>query len=230
MSRICTALALCALPCAPLSAQGLPALDSDDARIAYAIGLRIGFDVLEDIRRHREDLGALDVDALLLGVRDHVEGVVPHVSDDFLTQTLSRRQIDRPALEAATEGAQLAATTAFLTGNGGREDVITTASGLQYRVLTEGEGKTFKLGQTFDLRVRSFRSDGTEYGSRRASLMTVQGLQEGYMEAFQLMSPHAAFEVWIPPHLGRKGTQRANSDLARFEVAHHIFEAFELLE
>ncbi|SNS92697.1 FKBP-type peptidyl-prolyl cis-trans isomerase [Sphingomonas laterariae] len=110
---------------------------------------------------------------------------------------------------STTKSAIVAAQTPeeFLAENGKRSGVVTTASGLQYEVLKEGdgakptpadltvvnyEGKLAKTGVTFDA---SARHGGP-------ATLPVVGLIPGWSEGIQLMKQGAKYRFWMPPNLG----------------------------
>lgn len=104
--------------------------------------------------------------------------------------------------------------TEYLAANGRKSGVVTTASGLQYKVLKQGngrqpgpnditkvdyEGRLARTGKTFD---SSAKSGGP-------ATLPVSGLIPGWVEGIQLMHEGAKYRFWIPPELGYgpQGTQ-----------------------
>lgn len=94
---------------------------------------------------------------------------------------------------------------AFLQENAKKEGVKTTASGLQYEVLTEGTGK--KPGPTDTVRVhyRGTLLDGTEFDSsyKRGEPISFRLNQviPGWTEGLQLMSEGSTYRLFIPSNL-----------------------------
>lgn len=90
---------------------------------------------------------------------------------------------------------------AFLAENAKKPGVITTPSGLQYKVLQEGQGeKPSKHGEV-EVHYRGTLIDGTEfdssYGGEPISFLLNQVIP-GWSEGVQLMSPDAKYEFYIP--------------------------------
>lgn len=99
----------------------------------------------------------------------------------------------------------------FLAKNGKLEGVITTASGMQYTVLTEGKGRSPKANDTVRVHYAGTLLDGTEFDSshRRGqpARFPVNGVIAGWTEALQSMSEGSKWVLYIPSHLayGERG-------------------------
>ncbi|HEY7160344.1 MAG TPA: FKBP-type peptidyl-prolyl cis-trans isomerase, partial [Acidobacteriota bacterium] len=100
---------------------------------------------------------------------------------------------------------------AFLAENKTKEGVVTTASGLQYKVLRPGKGPKPKLEDTVTTHYRGTLLDGTEFDSsyKRNEPVSFQlkGVIPGWTEALQLMETGAKWQIFIPADLayGPKG-------------------------
>lgn len=102
----------------------------------------------------------------------------------------------------------------FLAHNAKRSDVVTTSSGLQYKILKEGKGAkpqpTDMVVVDYDGKLangETFDSSATHGGP---ATLPVGGLIPGWVEALQLMSPGAKYRFWIPPQLGYGETGAGN--------------------
>ena len=99
----------------------------------------------------------------------------------------------------------------FLQENGKKEGVHTTASGLQYKVLKEGIGRTPKATDTVKVNYRGTLLDGTEFDSSYKRNQPIEfALNQvipGWTEGVQLMKEGAKYEFVIPSKLayGRRG-------------------------
>lgn len=93
----------------------------------------------------------------------------------------------------------------FLTQNGAKEGVITTDSGLQYRVLKTGSGKSPTLKDRVRAHYRGTLIDGSEFDSSyargQAASFPVSGLIPGWQEALQLMKEGDHWELYVPSGL-----------------------------
>ena len=100
---------------------------------------------------------------------------------------------------------------AFLAENAKKEGVKTLPSGLQYKVLTEGSGKTPGPTDTVTVQYTGRLIDGTEFDSSvkrgQAATLAVNSVIKGWTEALQLMKEGSKWEIFIPSELayGEKG-------------------------
>ena len=140
---------------------------------------------------------------------------------------LNQRMIQKQQEEA---GSHAAAGEAFLSENAEREGVQTTASGLQYEVIAEGEGETPVLSSTVRVHYHGTLIDGTVFDSSvergRPIDFPLNGVIAGWTEALQLMSPGAKYKLFIPHQLAY-GDRGAGDVIKPYTTL--IFEV-ELLE
>lgn len=120
---------------------------------------------------------------------------------------------------------------AFLAENANKEGVVTTKSGLQYLVLTEGTGKSPKKTDTVVVNYRGTLISGVEFDSsylagREPAEFPLNRVIKGWTEGVQLMKEGAKFRFFIPSHLAY-GTRGAGIDIGPDETL--IFEV-ELLK
>lgn len=100
-----------------------------------------------------------------------------------------------------------AAGTEFLAKNGQATGVITTASGLQYRILHAGDSKAAfpKINDRVTVNYRGVLLDGREFDSSykrgQPATFPVAGVIKGWSEALQLMRPGAQWEIYVPAAL-----------------------------
>ena len=101
---------------------------------------------------------------------------------------------------------------AFLAENQKKERVKTLPSGMQYKVLSEGSGKTPKATDTVTVHYRGTLIDGKEFDSSykmdKPAIFQVNGAIPGWTEALQLMKEGTKWQLFIPPELayGERGT------------------------
>ncbi|MDB6138028.1 MAG: FKBP-type peptidyl-prolyl cis-trans isomerase [Verrucomicrobiaceae bacterium] len=118
----------------------------------------------------------------------------------------------------------------FLADNATKEGVVTTASGLQYKILTPGTGKSPKATDTVLVHYAGTLLSGTEFDSsykRKEPIeFPLNGVIAGWTEGVQLMSEGAKFRFFIPSKLAY-GTRGAGRDIGPNEAL--IFEV-ELLK
>jgi FKBP-type peptidyl-prolyl cis-trans isomerase len=94
----------------------------------------------------------------------------------------------------------------FMEENKQKEGVQTLPSGLQYKVLMEGSGKTPKATDEVTINYRGSLLDGTEinssYKSGKPGIFRVDRVIRGWMEALQLMKEGSKWQLFVPPALG----------------------------
>lgn len=114
---------------------------------------------------------------------------------------------------------------AFLEANAGKEGVKTTPSGLQYKVLTPGTGRSPKATDTVEVHYRGTLLDGKEFDSsykRRESIeFPLNQVIKGWTEGVQLMQEGAKYEFYIPSEMAY-GARGAGGDIGPNETL--IFE------
>lgn len=119
---------------------------------------------------------------------------------------------------------------AFLHANSTREGVQTTPTGLQYKVITPGEGPQPKASDTVLVHYRGTTIDGAEFDSsykRREPIeFPLNGVIRGWTEGVQLMKEGSKFEFYIPSELAY-GSRGAGGAIGPDETL--IFEV-ELLK
>lgn len=201
-------------------------LKTEMEKVSYIIGTQIA-------RNFKAQDIEVNLDSLMLGLKDTLEGKELALSQDEMKQvyTLFQQQMRaKQAAKQAKEAAEnLAAGTAFLEANKAKEGVKVLPSGLQYKVIKEGTGNTPTADDKVKTHYRGTLIDGTEFDSsykrNKPAEFPVKGVIKGWTEALQLMKEGGKWELYIPANLaygerGRPGIP-ANSTL--------IFE-IELLE
>ncbi|MBT0726067.1 FKBP-type peptidyl-prolyl cis-trans isomerase [Rosenbergiella australiborealis] len=198
--------------------------DSVETQASYGIGLQVGQQLSES------GLQGLEPEALLAGLRDALEGNSPAVPMDVLHRALREMHERAEAVreertkEMAAEGAK------FLEENRQREGVNSTESGLQFRVLTQGEGAIPSRQDRVRVHYTGKLTDGTVFDSSVArgepAEFPVSGVIAGWIEALTLMPVGSKWELVIPQHLAY-GERGAGASIPPFSTL--VFEV-ELLE
>jgi FKBP-type peptidyl-prolyl cis-trans isomerase FklB len=144
------------------------------------------------------------------GIQDALGGKEPQMSQEEIRATIM--DLQKRAMAAQQKslkepgGKNLAEGKAFMTENGKKKEVKTLPSGLQYKVLSEGTGKTPKKSDTVTVHYRGTLINGTEFDSSIArgqpASFKVDGVIPGWTEALQMMKEGAKWQLFIPPELG----------------------------
>ena len=189
------------------------ALDTDDQKASYGIGLDMG-------RSLEPAKGRLDMPAFTKGIEDAMSGADPALTQDVIQtalQAFSQSIMEAQQAEQAAAGEKNKTDgEAFLAQNGAKEGVITTESGLQYEVLREGDGPRPTAGDQVSLKYKGTLIDGTQFDSSydrgEPAVFSVSGVIPGFTEALLLMSVGSQFRVVIPGDLAY-GPQGAGGDI-----------------
>ena len=205
------------------------ALDTDDQKASYGIGLNVGAQIAETKDR-------LDRAAFFRGIEDGLQQRDPGVDqaelDSILDafgaemQVLARAEAEREADEAAEAGA------AYLAENGANADVVTTESGLQYEVLRAGDGPTPTMGQSVQLHYRGTLPDGREFDSSydgEPVVFSVGQLVPGFNEALMLMPAGSHYRVVLPGDLAY-GPQRRSELIGPNQALVFEIEVLEIVD
>ena len=183
-------------------------LTSVKDKVSYGIGMSMGRDFANQ---------KIEVDPVILaqGIKDILAGGPTLMTDEEAQTTLMNFQQEMMAKQEAEVQAMgeknQAAGAAFLAENGTKEGVVTLPSGLQYKVLNEGTGKSPAKEDTVTVNYRGTLIDGTEFDSsyKRGEPATfpVGGVIPGWTEALQLMKEGAKWQLFIPADLayGERG-------------------------
>jgi FKBP-type peptidyl-prolyl cis-trans isomerase len=177
------------------------ALDTNDQKASYGIGMNVGSQIAAARDR-------IDRAAFMRGIEDGLEGNDPAISDAEMQAILATfgSEIEAAAAEErAREGEENAAAgQAFLTQNGLRDGVTTTDSGLQYEVLRSGDGARPGPQSVVRVHYRGTLVDGTEFDSSydgEPAVFSAGGLIPGFSEGLQLMPVGSHYRIAIPANI-----------------------------
>jgi FKBP-type peptidyl-prolyl cis-trans isomerase len=166
------------------------------AQASYSLGVSMG-----DQLHHLGLTGdSIATERLTQGLRDALSGKVAMTAND-------QENIANFVKTARNGMAETnrAAAKSFLTENGKKKDVVTTPSGLEYHVVSPGEGTPPKSTDEVTVNYRGTLLDGTEFDSSykrgQPASFPVNGVIPGWQEALVLMKPGAKWELFIPPNL-----------------------------
>lgn len=190
--------------------------------ISYAVGVNVGNNLKASVGSFPGN-DSLKVDILVKGLLAALKDtaalkMAPADADAYLNAYLSNVQ------QAAAE-AELKAGQDFLAANRTKEGVITTASGLQYKVINEGSGPKPTIKDKVKCHYTGRLLDGTVFDSSTQRgepvVFEVGQVIPGWQELLQLMPVGSKYQVWIPANLAygaqSAGPIKPNSTL-EFEV------------
>jgi FKBP-type peptidyl-prolyl cis-trans isomerase len=197
-------------------------LDTDQKKLGYIIGMDIG-------KSLKEQGTEVDLDSLVSAIRSTYNGEELEMTADEAAavrqEYIQRRQAEQQAEAAAAGQTNLVAGQKFLAENATKDGVQSTASGLQYKVVTMGTGAKPAATDTVKVHYRGTLLDGTEFDSSYARnepiSFALNRVIAGWTEGVQLMSVGSKYMFYIAPELaygeGGGGPIPPNSTLI-FEV------------
>ena len=199
-------------------------------KLSYALGLGIG--------RQLAQMGAtsLSIDDFATAIKDVLAGAELKVSDQeaqTLVQEFFRKQEEKANAEMAEKGKKAKAEgELYLADNAMKEGVVTLPSGLQYKVLSEGNGKKPKATDKVKCHYEGFLVDGTVFDSsiRRGepAVFPLNQVIAGWTEGLQLMQEGAKYRFFIPYHLGY-GEHGAGASIPPYAALVFDVELIEVL-
>jgi FKBP-type peptidyl-prolyl cis-trans isomerase len=184
--------------------KGRTSLKTEIDSVSYAIGADIGANF------KRNGLESVNADALRDGLRDGLDSseiMDPATMMAVIEGFMQKQQEARRAEELRQGEENLAKGQAFLAENAKRKEVKTTASGLQYEVMSEGraDGRQPKAEDRVKVHYTGTLIDGTEFdssvGRGQPAVFGVDQVIEGWVEGLQLMREGAKYRFYIPSEL-----------------------------
>ena len=120
----------------------------------------------------------------------------------------------------------------FMEENAKKDGIITTESGLQYRVVTQGEGTMPTTADTVKVHYTGRLLDGTVFDSSvqrgQPATFPVTGVIKGWTEALLLMKAGTTVEVWLPPEIAY-GERGAGADIGPNATLNFDIELIEVI-
>lgn len=186
------------------------ALETLQQKASYGYGVDIA-------SRLKQQGIELDVSALNRGISDAYHGKEQALSNEEQVQAKTSFQAElRDSLikkQAEVSEKNAAEGKAFLAENGKKPGVITTASGLQYKILTTGDGKQPKESDTVTTHYKGTLIDGrvfdSSYDRGKPASFPVKGVIKGWTEALQLMHVGDKWQLFVPSDLAYGPTKRS---------------------
>jgi len=189
-------------------AEEAASLKTQKDKISYLIGRDAG----SNLKKQSIDV---DPDIFMRGFRDELSGNKSSLSDDETRETMAAFKEEmmkkhQEELKKVTEKNKKEGE-AFLAENKKKEGVVTLPSGLQYKVIKEGDGQIPKGTDKVTVNYRGSLLDGTEFDSsykrNEPATFPVKGVIPGWQEALQLMKTGSKWQLFVPAGLayGERG-------------------------
>ncbi|MGC6428733.1 MAG: FKBP-type peptidyl-prolyl cis-trans isomerase [Flavobacteriales bacterium] len=171
-------------------------------KVSYSLGVNVAKSV------KAQGLETIDSQAIAKAFADVFEGKELEISEEEANLILQEyfTKLNNKAQEA-----NVAAGKQFLESNAKKDGVVTTASGLQYEVITKGDGAMPKETDQVTVHYHGTLIDGTVFDSSvdrgQPATFPVNGVIKGWVEALQLMNVGSKYKLFIPSDLayGERG-------------------------
>lgn len=215
MNRIIGTLATCAAILSIIGCNQQAAESSAPVTLttgADTVSYLIGNDIARSLKSIKEDVV---IDIIFAGIKDALAEKEPRIPADKereIMQAFSTKMRDKQMAKSNAEGAaNLEAAKKFLEENGKKEGVVTTASGLQYSVLKEGDGPVPVDSSRVKVHYEGKLLDGKVFDSSikrgEPAIFGVTQVIKGWTEVLKLMKVGSKYKVFIHPDLayGQRG-------------------------
>lgn len=164
--------------------------------VSYCIGMSLAGSLKQ------QSLGAVSPDIVSEAIKDIFEGKEAKYSPqeaDLIIQKFLKEEGEKKF------GANKETAAAFLAENGAKDGITTTDSGLQYEVITEGEGEIPSATSNVTVHYHGTLIDGTVFDSSvergTPASFGVNQVIKGWTEALQLMKKGSKYRLYIPEDL-----------------------------
>ena len=191
-----------------------------------AVSYCVGMSIAESLKQ--QDLDKITPEVLAEAVKDVFAGADPKYSPNEANSII---QSYFNTMNESKFGAVKEEGEAFLADNAKKDGIMTTASGLQYEVVSEGEGKKPAATDNVKVHYHGTLIDGTVFDSsvQRGEPATfgVHQVIPGWTEALQLMKAGSKYRLYIPQNLAYGATPHPGGAIKPYMTL--IFDV-ELLE
>ena len=207
----------------PVAADERSPIRTDQQMFSYTLGYQIGGQLAAQIREGGLDL---DPDAFTQAIADVLSGRPPAMTTAEMEAALEMRQQQEKVRQNDAAETGRPRGEAFQVEYSQRQGVVATASGLQYRVIETGEGRSPGPADTVVVHYVGRLIDGTEFDSSRdrgtPATFSLGGIIPGWQEVLQLMREGDTWEVVIPSELAYgargAGTSIGPNETLVFEI------------
>ena len=208
------AMAICAVVAlsGAAFAGDAPELKGDKEKFSYSLGVNLG----GNLKRESVEV---DPELVVKGFKDSYGGGKTILTEDEARQAIM--DVQKTLMAKKAEAMQKlseknkADGEKFLAENAKKAGVTSLPSGLQYREITPGKGKSPKISDNVTTHYKGTLIDGTEFDSSykrgQPATFPVSGVISGWTEALQLMKEGAKWQLFVPSRLayGEKGAGQA---------------------
>lgn len=197
-------------------------LNTEKDKASYALGMQLGSNFQQQGLAE-----TLDIDYLIAGLKAQIEGttLLNMAETDAILNTFF------DALQKVQFEENIKKGEEFLAENAKREGVYTTASGLQYEILVEGNGPKPSATSTVKTHYEGTLLDGTVFDSsyQRGEPISfpLNGVIPAWTEGLQLMSVGSKYKLYVPYNLGY-GERGAGQQIGPYETLIFVVELIDI--
>jgi FKBP-type peptidyl-prolyl cis-trans isomerase FkpA len=201
-----SAAAFAVTACAKTGEAEKPAaaeLTTDAQKFSYSVGVNLG----KQLHNVKDEV---DAKALEAGFEDSLNDATPKLDDktreEVLKSMVKKIQEKQMAEREAQAKKNKDDGEKFLADNGKKDGVKTTASGLEYEVMTEGTGEKPTEKDKVTVNYKGTLLDGTVFDSsyerNQPASFPLSNVIKGWTEGLQLMTPGSKYKFYVPSALG----------------------------
>jgi FKBP-type peptidyl-prolyl cis-trans isomerase FklB len=180
------------------SAFAAAEVKTDEQKLSYSMGTYFAMGITQQEIK-------LDVPAFIQAVEDVLNKNEPKISIKEMQEILGKYKETVAAEEAKAIAKNKKAGEAFLAENKKKEDVVVTASGLQYKILTKGSGEKPAAGSNVTVHYKGTLIDGTvfdsSYSRGEAAELSLGQVIKGWQEVVPMMTTGSKWQVYVPADL-----------------------------
>ncbi|MBE2211624.1 MAG: FKBP-type peptidyl-prolyl cis-trans isomerase [Xanthomonadaceae bacterium] len=189
---------------APGAGKQIPGLKDEKEQISYMVGM----DIAKMLEPAKDEI---DFAITTKAMKDVLEGkkvLLTEEQANEIRETFAQKMQAKKLAEMMADAKKNAAEgTKFLAENGKKPGVVTTASGLQYQVISEGKGPKPGAGDAVKVKYKGTLLDGKEFDSTEAhggepAVLPLDRVIPGWAEGIRLMPVGSKYKFWIPSNLG----------------------------
>ena len=179
-------------------------IETEQQKLSYALGAYFS----QGVSRNDIDL---DVPAFMQAVEDILTGSELKISDAEMQRVLSAYQQKIVEERTASASSNKSAGEKFLADNKTKDGVVTLPSGLQYKVIKQGDGPTPEAGSNVKVHYHGTHIDGTVFDSSyergEPISLSLNQVIKGWQEAVPLMKVGSKYQIYVPSDLayGERG-------------------------
>lgn len=183
--------------------------------VSYGIGRQMGDQLATD------PFEGLSAQAVAAGVIDSLEGTASPISQEAFTKAFE--EINEIMMAKQAEAAKVAGAAGeeFLAANATKDGIVVTESGLQYEIITSGEGEKPSTESVVSTHYHGTLIDGTVFDSSvergQPAEFPVNRVIAGWTEALQMMPVGSKWRLYIPHNLAY-GEQGSGGKIAPFSA------------